>query len=274
MPEKYKYYRLEISPTANDAKRPRHWRIEVEFDEPVLLKAWNFDLKHTEFRYITAPPSQVRSAYLTHYYKKENGCDALLSRLPINDFKLQGLIPAQLKRYDHCFFIDSSRVVEHEGSEIFFAGIIRAIFKDVEGVIYAEKRACGLEIWNPSGPAEKVGWLALLDYFANDTWKSNMSTAIVTDHDLGSHSAFNMRERPFLDKYFLPPNASLLYARDKGGEPINKTLRDCDWIGDRLLDHVIAGGPTPNELKNANEAPFTHYRLWNERFLQEMGWCE
>lgn len=78
----------------------------------------------------------------------------------------------------------------------------------------------------PNGLAEKYSWAAWMDMICSSpNYNNSLRIAFITDHDLNSHSRFNVGGLPLIGNFYLPKNITLFYASsDVGMENVLNSL--------------------------------------------------
>jgi len=77
-----------------------------------------------------------------------------------------------------------------------------------------------------------------------------LNVAIITDTELGLHSAINSRSAPIYKGQFLPEGFSLIYASsDTGNELPNSLIKACDKAATEHLKLLSNHSHSPSELK-------------------------
>jgi hypothetical protein len=101
-------------------------------------------------------------------------------------------------------------------------------------------------------PAEKFGWLALIQGFMRDRQNVSKRVAFVTDHDLDNHIRFNDRKTPIFKNAYLPDNFTMMYGRSDGSNEnlLNHVVKLCDKKStDVLIELERAGCFQYGEMK-------------------------
>jgi hypothetical protein len=101
-------------------------------------------------------------------------------------------------------------------------------------------------------PAEKFGWLALIEGFMCDSRNVAKRVAFVTDHDLDNHSQYNNRKTPISKDAYLPVNFTMMYGRSDGSNEnlLNHVVKLCDKKStDMLIELERAGCFQYGEMK-------------------------
>jgi hypothetical protein len=125
---------------------------------------------------------------------------------------------------------------------------------------------CAFEFRGARVPAEQLGWLYAMERI--DLWnlKGTQSTvAVVTDHDLGGHEAYNARQRDIAGLRKMPPEFELIYGCADRGETqfANRLMSLADWHSGRMLD-LIAADPlnTDGMVDAPADEPYDRLRFW------------
>ena len=93
-------------------------------------------------------------------------------------------------------------------------------------------------------PAEKFGWLALIQGFLRDRRNFAKRVAFVTDHDLDNHILFNDRKTPIFKHAYLPVNFTMMYGRSDGSNEnlLNHLVKLCDKKSTDVLNELERTG--------------------------------
>jgi hypothetical protein len=97
----------------------------------------------------------------------------------------------------------------------------------------------------PAGGSERYAWSLLLNMImSNPNYNQNLRIAIITDHDLGRHPAYNSGSVPIWRDIYLPPNVKLVFATSDSGRDnfMNEMIVDCDKESSRILKQLEETG--------------------------------
>lgn len=96
----------------------------------------------------------------------------------------------------------------------------------------------------PKGEAERFGWSRLVKMITSQPkYSANLRIGVVTDHDMARHSHYNARELPIYGELYLPPNFTLMYARDdKMENVVNLLIKECDKDAETVLQQLKETG--------------------------------
>jgi hypothetical protein len=114
-----------------------------------------------------------------------------------------------------------------------------------EGGIFVRFTPVGaFEFHNCLGKPENLGWLVLQSQVVSSPdYSTDERYAIVTDSDLGNHTAFNDRSKPIFGESFLALNIDLIYASaDVTRGALNEMVKSCDRVASRLKE-ALAEAP-------------------------------
>jgi hypothetical protein len=89
-------------------------------------------------------------------------------------------------------------------------------------------------------PAEKFGWLALIQGFLRDRRNAAKRVGFVTDHDLDNHTLYNGRKTPIFKDEYLPANFTMMYGRSDGPNEnlLNHLVKLCDKKSTDVLNEL------------------------------------
>ncbi len=96
-----------------------------------------------------------------------------------------------------------------------------------------------------NGEAEKLAWSMLVRIVtSNPKYNEKLRVAVITDHDLDSHSKYNNGQLPIYHDTYLPANFTLLYASSDAGNDnvLNRFIRECDQDATNILRQLEKKG--------------------------------
>jgi len=167
-----------------------------------------------------------------------------------------------LKRFDLLLAIDTNT----KGS-ISLTVLVKCWYQEVEEGLLAEWEPIhAIEFHNIVGQAENIGWRTAFECITiNPQYETLNSIGVIVDADLGRLPSYNSRALPIEQDYYLPPRSELLYATaDTGSEYVaNRMLARADQISSSFLQQIVKGSISEDGLRQVNNAPYTHYRLWD-----------
>lgn len=163
--------------------------------------------------------------------------------------------------YDEFFIIDTNTRIANDEA-VALSAIMTAYAEHAENnQIKLKYTPFGyLEFRNPQVPPENIGWMALAGALQENPEFSKKRIALVVDSDKGKLDAFNKRELPICQDFYLPINIKLLYASADGGTSfLNRLMKRCDKQAARMLSLII---DTQNRkgLQVPDTYPCSHFR--------------
>lgn len=236
-------------------KKPREQAFLIGSSKP--LTGMYYDKDRMEFTELTTADGHkimpMRS-FSQVYYLGESGKERIINR--IQDKVISNL--GDLMRYvtsafDKIFAIDTNtKHVQNE--KISVSSIIEGVVSNLNdsnkykitymlnGIILF--RNCPSEI-----PAEKFGWLKLIQIINSNKVNITRRFALVTDHDMDNHDHYNKKTLPILDNFYLPPNFTLIYARGdaEGKNFLNLFIKECEKRSSIVLKSILATGVFKHE---------------------------
>lgn len=133
----------------------------------------------------------------------------------------------------------------------------------------------GYEFHGIKEKQENFAWLLLIGAITTSTgYSESDSYGIITDSDLGQHTAYNSKEKPFFGDIKLPYNFTLIYAYGSGRAICNYVIKACDKLSARILKKFKTGELSTGDALEIRDSPCTHFRRFdnsNETFLKQ-GW--
>lgn len=107
-----------------------------------------------------------------------------------------------------------------------------------------------------SGDYEKpelMNWKQFIEFVIKDAgYTPEKKIGIIVDSELGNIQAYNKREIPIIDNFFLPRNFQLLYASaDAQNDSVfNQAIAYCDKSATEILNEMKNGSILPDETQN------------------------
>ena len=224
----------------------------LDFNNGKLLSTLNGELRPL-----------VGDTQLEYRRERKNGRHKILHRSSGGVLEDWFCPNSRLLCYDHLIAVDTNtRVLQ--GSSVSVTAAYHFIPGPSEG---SGVRCWGAnlilsEFWNVCGKPENHGWWKILQAI---TQQSSEFSGIIVDSDLGQHEAFNSRQLPIFDDYFLPENLTLIYASDTGAPELVATqlIKHCDNLASELFKEenllLRSDGLHPDVGPY-----FSHFRQWDE----------
>ncbi|WP_047537874.1 hypothetical protein [Methylotenera versatilis] len=141
----------------------------------------------------------------------------------------------ELSRFDSFFVIDTNSPIELiNGKRLSVSFLIRLKLVKVEGGFqYQKPENHGyLLVFNNIPYEERPEMLAILmmakHISKTESSNTNSKIGFVTDSDTESHRSISLRESKIYKNDYLPEGFSLIFAKDRGGNILNRLVRTCD----------------------------------------------
>lgn len=234
-------------PIAVTVRQPRGTAIEFDFGKPVAINSYgvNFQGKELSFGRLKCDGEIVKPVFVrvvaTMVRRNPSKPNAVLADIPClnipDDGEVSSNLHKVLRHFDFLFAIDTNTRLIF-GHNISISSIYKAgpDVKD-ETVWWMCKEGNVWATWRDE--AEKRGWLELIKKLHSHTSLGQKQIGIIVDHDLQNLKAYNLREKPILDDFFLPNNFHLLYATANAGTKEffpNLMVEKCDKESSRLFN--------------------------------------
>jgi hypothetical protein len=230
-------------------KKPRNQIIMVGSPEP--LRGFQYDKKKMEFMGITADGRLIKPevTYSQTQYVGQSGKEKVIARIQDKVIPDQGDLMKYLSSsFDLIIAVDTNtKLVTSEIISV--TGVVHCIAQttsdsDTYHVDFpwhgaALFRNCPNEL-----PAEKFGWITVMQETNRDPQNIRKRFALVTDHDLDNHLLYNRREKPIFRDFYMPDNFVLMYGRGDGPNHnlLNYLIRLCDKESTELLKEIQVKG--------------------------------
>jgi hypothetical protein len=111
---------------------------------------------------------------------------------------------------------------------------------------------------------ERLAWkLLVADVMSHDSYVPNHRFAIITDQQWGEHAALNRGEREIVPGFPLPPNFTLVFARDQSptDSAMQQAVRVCHNLGAQSARAALEGNIAPAPAVSG-EPLFRTFRRW------------
>lgn len=171
----------------------------------------------------------------------------------------------QLLSYDHLIAVDTN-TYQLGGSKVSITAAYHVIpgKKNKKGAQLFIAALALVEFWNVSNKPENFGWLQVLLALYEEPERFDGNIGLIVDSDLGNHSAFNCRELPIFDEFYLPENVSLIHATDSGAPEIlaSNLIRRCHKLAENLYkrENLLL---RVDGLYRYEKSYCTHFRQWD-----------
>ena len=192
-------------------KKPRKQSIMIGSPEP--LKGVYYDKEKMTFTGITHDGRSIELpvTYSQTHYNSDSGKEKVTSRIHDKVIPDQADLLRHLNSsFDLIIASDTNtKVIENESISV--TGIVRCV---LQGTPDPGKYKISISLQDvmpfrncPSDLAsEKFGWLIIITNIIHDSLNKSKKIAIVTDHDLDNHRAYNEKQLPILRDIYLPDN--------------------------------------------------------------------
>ncbi|MBT1072940.1 hypothetical protein [Pelotalea chapellei] len=191
----------------------------------------------------------------------------VLHKSQIQADELRTDIHVALCNYDLFYVIDTNTKIINN-NKISVACVILCKFRpndDMTLAFFAPIHA--LEFWNIPHKPENTAWReAILAIMANPYFKEDFKVGLLVDSDLGDIPAYNLRDKPIIDDFFLPTNFELIYASSDAGKEyfVNKLISECDKESSKIFELIESTPHDHPTLIAVEDKPFSHLRVWNK----------
>lgn len=259
-----------------DGRLPVLQTVTVDFGEPTIVNGYSFSRSGELQLLRDGKPLTARKAWTGSHRAKQNGGEKQLVRVPIPPESLRIGEMASLKRYDRIFAIDTNtKATCNTVVSVSCFAECRFIRKGGEDAFeYAVLGAFDFQD-GPVPKCENFGWHVLIEAIhTSPDYDDKKQFAIITDSDLGQHSAYNDGMEPYFADHLLPRNFELLYATDKGRDPSCQVIRLCDREATQIRQRIEDGEISPRGGILMTDGWCSSFRGWinNNAEFSKAGW--
>lgn len=188
-------------------------------------------------------PVKTKDATITKHHKRANGKDKVLTQYHLDDATyFNGEIDTLLMEYDGVYVIDTNTKDSTNGKKI---SICCFTHFSKQQYFPPSHYQCAPISWfqvpNGDEHPEKIAITQLIHILElNVKHMIGRKFAIITDHNLGGHNAYNNKTMEFLTGYYLPDYITLMYASaDQGQDVVNKVIKCCDKEASLIINRLI-----------------------------------
>jgi len=170
----------------------------------------------------------------------------------------------ELARHDCVFVLDTNtRSIHGRRVSVTFFLAVRVSIEGGKAVCLAlESHAHAFEFHDVQGNPELLALHFIAQANKENAQRSDRGgIALITDSELGKHTAFMARTEPIYEGHLLPEGFNLIYASsDTGKELPNLLIRQCDRQAAMLLEKIASDPMTDEGFLNCPHAPGVSYR--------------
>ena len=221
---------------------------------PEPLSGFYYDHEKMELVGLTADGRVVQPAvtYSQTQYEGQSGKEKVIARIQDKVIRdTAALMRCLSSSFDLIIGIDTNTKTIN-GDKISVSSVVHCEVKEPPGS--AEPTSYYVNFpWNgiivfrncpEELPAEKFGWLALIQGFMRDGRNVAKRVAFVTDHDLDNHILYNDRKTPIFKAAYLPVNFTMMYGRSDGSNEnlLNHLVKLCDKKSTDVLNELERSG--------------------------------
>ena len=231
--------------------KPREHSVIVVSSE--RLQGFHYDYKEMELTGLTVGNQLIKPvmSYSQTHYKSESGKEKVISRVQDKVIPNESELMRHLfSAFDLIIAIDTNTKVI-AGERISATGIVHCALQLMSGPehdgYHADFPWHGAFLFRncPNGlPPEKFGWMTEIKRINSVPLSGSKRFAIVTDHDLDSHTSYNAKETPIASDFYLPDNFTLMYGRGDGPTQnlLNYLVKQCDKESSDVLKMIEQNG--------------------------------
>ena len=223
----------------------------VMIGSPERLRGVYYDYDKMEFMGITLDDRRIPLpvTFSQTDYKVDSGKEKVITR--INEKVISGV--PDLMRYLSSFFdlvvaADTNTKIIL-GEKISVTGIVYSVVQSTldPNEYHVEFPWDGVSVFRNCPeelPAEKFGWLSVMQELSKYPETLARRFALVTDHDLDNHQLYNERKTSIFKDFLMPPNFTLMYGRGDGSTEnlLNYLVKLCDKKSTEVLKDIETKG--------------------------------
>jgi len=230
-------------------RKPREHVVMVGSSEP--LHGVHYDKEKMEFTGLTLDDRLIKPVvtYSQTHYKTDSAKEKVITRIQDKVVPNEAEVVRHLSSsLDLIIAIDTN--TKPVGSErVSVTGNVHCILQELPepGRYCADFPWHGASLFrncpHPVDP-EKYGWMAEIRRINHEPQNKLKRFAIVTDHDLDSHTSYNDKKLPILGEFYLPDNFVLMYGRGDGPNQslLNYVIKQCDKESTEILNMIEQSG--------------------------------
>ena len=230
-------------------KKPRKQAVIVGSPEP--LKGFYYDKDKMELMGLTLDGRKIKPdvTFSQTHYNGKSGKEKVISRIQDKVIPNQADLMKHLSStFDLVIAVDTNtKVIESEVISV--SGVLHCIVQATTDPAKYEVvfplhgnlffRNCSNEL-----PAEKFGWIMVIQNIYRDPQYKKKRYALITDHDLANHTSYNTQKIPIYSNFYLNDNFTLMYGRGDGSKVniLNYLIMQCDKQATNLLKEIEEKG--------------------------------
>lgn len=187
-------------------------------------------------------PVKMKDATITKHHKRASGKDKVLTQYHFNNpHYLENELDILLKEYDGVYVIDTNTKDITNGQKISIC-CFTFFYKQqrFSPLFYQCAPISWFQVQSDNEHPEKIAIFRLIHILElNVKHMIGRKFVIITDHDIGGHTAYNNREIEFLPGYYIPDYITLMYASaDQGREVVNQIIKRCDKEASSIIRNL------------------------------------
>jgi len=245
--------------------KERHTCITVDFGQPTKLDG--VGITHDgQVEFIQGERLiEPKKAYYQSFYDRDKG-PKILNRIDLHCNEVQANTNSIFLGYDRVFSIDTNtRIIDNQ--KVSMSGVVLCRLKPSKsGALALFAPVNGLEFRDINSFPEKVAWRRFFEIMVrHPVYKPLSSIAVVVDAHLGDIQAYNSRNKPIIEDFYLPHKIELIYASsDVGKEYLpNRLISMSDKTATELLKYIKENSGYTQGLIKEKDQPFSSFRFWH-----------
>ena len=232
--------------TKHNKHKPRTEHIYATTVDVVDNISLSFDPKTFSVRFET----DVKDTYSEISYSRKKG-PKVISRIPQDDADIQfGQDRTINENYKIVFAVDTNTKIINEKA-VSVTGIIQA-----QKIFAVDNEGLATDTWqfftpfcieciNIQSSPENLGWMLVIDHIqSTKRFNDFRKIGVIVDSDLDNLKAYNAREKPFFDNFYLPERFHFIYASSDIGRDqfANSMMKFADQASSQCLKALMERG--------------------------------
>ncbi|WP_251134084.1 hypothetical protein [Rhodomicrobium sp. Az07] len=202
--------------------------------------------------------------------EKRNGKLSRVSEIGIPSDDIIVVPDLALADADYIFGVDTNQLVV--GGQNYSVSCLTCATSAIapEGFLGSIQSIMAVDFCDTEYQSERIGWVFAIEAILRSGISIDQKVIICTDHDVGSHRDLNDRSQALIERYVLPLNFKIVYARDKGITIPNKLISASHKGANRVGSLIKRNRPSLQYivsylLGGSDEKP----RLWHSNAYNE-----
>jgi hypothetical protein len=230
-------------------KKPRGRSVIVASSEP--LQGVHYDKEKMEFAGLTPVGRLIKPviSFSQTHYKGQSGKETVIDRIQDKVIHNEAERMKYLSSYFDLIVAIDTNTEEIRNEEISVCGVVHCVLqRTADPNNYdASFPWHGVRLFRncPSVlPDEKFGWMTEIQRINGELFNKVKRFALITDHDMNNHTAYNTKAISIFKSFYLPDNFTLIYGRaDSSNQSLlNYLVKQCNHQAKEVLKMIKQTG--------------------------------